>query len=252
MIYDIKGCIFTVYNTLGSVWAEEVYEQALELELKAKGFTVDRQRSFDVFYFNKRVGHYRLDLLVENTVILELKAAPEVYPLQQAQLISYLKGFDKPIGILANFGCAPLYHQIMPNKLNQPTPLLDTFDFDKVTVKGKEKIEGLLYMANRILITLGPGYFHQVYRRSFYEELKSTGIRFDVVKEIKAVYRQQEIGSKDAYFFILDDLLLSTVAIKELNKQVQTKFCQHMRYLKCKRGLIFNFNALHLTFNYFE
>jgi len=102
LTYQINGCLFKVYNQLRNFWKEKVYETALKLELQNQGLRVETQKWFEVFYFEEQVGLYCLDILVEDTVIIELKAAPEVLPLHKAQLISYLKGYNKPIGILAN------------------------------------------------------------------------------------------------------------------------------------------------------
>ena len=252
LTYKINGCLFTVYNKLGNIWNEEVYEEALEIELQFQELKAERQKKFEVFYFAERVGYYRIDMLVENEIIIELKAVPENFPLHQAQLISYLKGYAKPLGILANFGGNALYHRTFPNSLNQKTPLCDTFDFDKVQLKEKEKIRELLYMANRILIHLGVGYFHQVYRRAFYYELKMADIDFEVIKEVSASYRNRSLGSREVNFFIIGDLLLSVVAVQELHGLLLLKFRNYVKHLKCKRGLIFNFNAVRLNYRYFE
>lgn len=252
LVYRINGAFFTVFQAFGNVWSEEVYEQALELELQANGFHVERQKEFEVFYYDQRVGHYRLDLLVEDKIVLELKAVPEVFPLHQAQVISYLKGYDKPLGILMNFGGAAPYYRIFPNKLSQKSALKDTFDYNKVQLLHKERIRDLLFMANRILITLGPGYFHQVYRRAFYYELKNNGAEFDVVKEITTQFRQRTFTSQKVNFLRTGDLLLSAVAIHELTPVILSRFCHSIRHLHCERGLIVNFNALHLDFKYFE
>lgn len=250
LTYKINGCLFTVYNTLGNIWKEEVYEKALFLELQSQGLKAERQKEFEVFYFDKRVGEYRIDLLVEEQVIVELKAVPEIFPLDQAQLISYLKGYHKPVGILANFGGLSLEHLTFPNKLHLKTPLRDDFDFDKIQLESKDEIKDLLLMANRILVTLGVGYFHQVYRRAFYYELKQAHVRFDVAKEVTAMYHHQPLDSKEVNFFIIGDLLLSVVAVQSLHNLLMSKFQKYIRYFRLKRGLIFNFNALHLDFKY--
>lgn len=252
LTYIITGCFFKVYNTLGNVWQEEIYEIALESELQSQGLKTERQNEFQVFYFDKCVGSYRIDILVEDKIIVELKAVPQISPLNQAQLISYLKGYNKMLGILANFGGISFEHRTFPNKLSLKTSLRDSFDFDKVMTKGKEEIRDLLHIANRILVTLGPGYFHHVYRRAFYHELKSAGIAFGIVKKIEAQYRDKIIGSKEVNFFILGDLLLSAVAVKKLDDVILSKFSNYMKRLKLKRGLIFNFNSLRLDFRYFN
>ena len=252
LTYKINGCIFKVYNTLGKIWNEDVYEQALQLELQTQGLQAERQKEFEVFYFDKRVGNYRIDIIVQDTVIIELKAVPEIIPLHQAQLISYLKGYNKPIGILANFASNMLYHKTFPNILAQKNALKDKFDFSKVQLKEKEKIRELLFIANRILTTLGIGYFSQIYRRAFYYELKSSGIEFEIIKEVTATYSEHVLSSKSVNFFIIGDLLLSVVAVQEITKLIIAKFDNYIKHLKCKRGLIFNFNAINLNYRYLE
>ena len=252
LTYAINGCLFEVFRKLGNIWNEDVYESAAEFELRSRGMKTERQKEFDVFYFDRRVGRYRADLLVEDTVIVELKAVPDIFPLHQAQLISYLKGMNKPLGILANFGGFKAECQTFPNLMHLKTPLRDDFDFSKIRLEGKESIKELLFMANRILTTLGVGYFHQIYRRAFYYELKEAGIDFGINKEIYAQYKNNTVGSKEINFFIIGDMLLSAIAVRELDSLILNKFCNYGRYLKRKRGLIFNFNALHLDFMYFS
>lgn len=252
LTYTINGCLFTVYNTLGNIWNEEVYEKAVQTEARSQGLKAERQKEYEVFYFDKRVGYYRLDLLVDDKVIVELKAVPEITSLHQAQLISYLKGYNKQVGILANFGSTSVQHQTFPNRLEQKTPLKDHFDYDKIKLKEKETIKDLLFIANRVLITLGAGYFAQIYRRALYHELKMAGVNFGVIKEVTANYRDKVVGSRDVNFFLLDDLLLSVVTVKELNRLTLLKFRNYIKHLGSKRGLIFNFNSTVLDFRYFE
>jgi GxxExxY protein len=213
---------------------------------------VEHQKEFEVYYFNKRVGYYRIDLLIDDKVIIEVKIAPEITPLHQAQLISYLKGYDKQIGILANFGSTSMQHQTLPNRLHQKNPLQDYFDYDKITTKNKHKIKDLLLIANRVLITLGAGYLPQIYRRALYYELKLANVNFGVIKDVTATYQNASLGSREVNFFLLDDLLVSVVTVKKLNHLILSKFKNYINHLESKRGLIFNFNATVLDFRYFE
>ena len=252
LTYTINGCLFTVYNTLGNIWAEEIYEKAVQTEAQSQGLKVERQKEYEVFYFEERVGYYRLDLLIDDKVIVELKAVPKIIPLHQAQLISYLKGYDKQVGILANFGGTSVQLQTFPNRLEQKNPLKDHFDYDRIKLKEKEKIKDLLLIANRVLITLGSGYFAQIYRRALFYELRMAGVSFGVIKEVTASYHDEVLGSRDVNFFRLDDLLLSVVAVKKLDQLTLLKFRNYIKHLECKRGLIFNFNSTILDFRYFE
>ena len=252
LTYQINGCLFKVYNQLRNFWKEKVYETALQLELQHQGLQVEIQKWFEVFYFEEQVGLYCLDILVEDTVIIELKAVPEVLPLHKAQLIAYLKGYNKPIGILANFCGKRFYHKTFPNNLAQKTPLTDTFDFNKVLLAEKEAIKALLFIANRILITLGAGYLPQIYRRAFYYELEMAGISFEVIKEVKAMYHNQVLDAKEVYFFRMGTLLLSVVTVQEFKPLTLSRFSHYVKYLKCQKGLIINFNAIRLDYRYFD
>ncbi|MDM8541241.1 GxxExxY protein [Desulfococcaceae bacterium HSG9] len=252
LTYIIIGSFFKVHNALHNIWHEEIYEKAVQSELRSQGLKAERQKKFDVVYFDKNLGRYRIDLIVEDKIIIELKAVPEITPLHKAQLISYLKGYKKPLGILANFGSKSLEHRTFPNKLESETALKDNFDLKKIRFEGKENVRDLLIIANRILVTLGPGYFHQIYRRAFYYELKQAGICFDITRELSAEYRNEKLGVKEVNFFILGDLLLATVALKELSDLILFRFWNYIRLFKLRRGLIFNFNAMRLDFKYYS
>ena len=107
-------------------------------------------------------------------------------------------------------------------------------------------------MANRVLITLGAGYLPQIYRRALYHELKIADVNFGVIKAVTANYKAEVLGSRDVNFFLLDDLLLSVVTVKTLDRLLLLKFRNYLKHLGCKRGLIFNFNSTVLDFRYFE
>jgi GxxExxY protein len=103
----IIKAFYTVYNTLGDGFLEKVYENALMIELRKSGLQADQQKKIEVFYDAQKVGDYFADILVENIVILELKAADAVVPEYEAQLINYLKATEIEVGLLLNFGPRP-------------------------------------------------------------------------------------------------------------------------------------------------
>jgi GxxExxY protein len=100
----IIGCAFTVSNTLGSGFLEKVYENALTIELKACGLKCEQQKAIRVMYKGVYVGEYFADILVEGSVILEIKAAKLIDDIHQAQLINYLKATGIHTGLILNFG----------------------------------------------------------------------------------------------------------------------------------------------------
>ncbi|MCK4908968.1 MAG: GxxExxY protein [Planctomycetes bacterium] len=102
--YKIIEASFEVHNTLGPGFTENIYEEALCRELKSRGLNYERQKVIDVLYKGEKIGVYRLDLIVENKVLLELKAISELPDVFKAQVLSYLKATGLKLGILVNFG----------------------------------------------------------------------------------------------------------------------------------------------------
>ena len=102
--YQIRGAIYEVYKTLGPGLLESVYEEALVYELKQRGLTVERQKSVPVQYKDVTLNtDLRLDLLVEDKVIVELKSVTEMKDVFYKQTLSYCKLLNKKLGILVNF-----------------------------------------------------------------------------------------------------------------------------------------------------
>ena len=100
----IIGSAFEVHRELGAGFLEKVYENALCEELSRKGIAVESQKSISVYYKGKEVGDYFADLIVEDRIILELKAVEKLNDVHEIQLKNYLKATGKEIGLLINFG----------------------------------------------------------------------------------------------------------------------------------------------------
>ena len=102
--YEIIGCAMKVHSQLGPGLLESTYEACLEYELKQKGFKVESQKSLPVIYNSIKLdAGYRIDLMVEDEIIIELKAVRETTPIDEAQLMTYLKLSGKKLGLLINF-----------------------------------------------------------------------------------------------------------------------------------------------------
>lgn len=100
----IIGCAFVVGNTLGVGFLEKVYENALVYELRKQGIKVEQQLPIKVWYDGVVVGNYQADLLVEGSVITELKAVTALDTVHFAQCMNYLKATGLTLGLLINFG----------------------------------------------------------------------------------------------------------------------------------------------------
>jgi GxxExxY protein len=102
---------YNVYNYLGYGFLERVYENAVAKELKKCGFRVERQKNITVFYEETPVGEYFADLVVEDIVIIELKATDVLREEHDRQLINYLRATNIEIGLLLNFGKKPEFRR---------------------------------------------------------------------------------------------------------------------------------------------
>jgi len=102
--YIIRGCIFKIYNSLGAGLLESAYEAALKYEIEKAGLEVRTQVALPMIYESVRVDiGYRLDLLVENKVIVELKSVENLLDVHHKQIITYLKLSGLKLGLLVNF-----------------------------------------------------------------------------------------------------------------------------------------------------
>lgn len=99
----VIGAAIEVHRTLGTGCLESVYEEALCVELNLQGILHRAQVTFALNYKNHKVGEGRLDLLIEDELIVELKAVDSLAPIHSAQIISYLKATGKNLGLLINF-----------------------------------------------------------------------------------------------------------------------------------------------------
>ncbi|MBN1476053.1 GxxExxY protein [Candidatus Sumerlaeota bacterium] len=113
--YRLQGAMMEVFNRLDPGFREETYKRALQSELRVRGIAFECERPIPISYRDEIIDEYRLDLLIEGRIIVELKAVPELHPRFEAQLLSYLKAAELELGYLVNFGSEKL---IMKRILN--------------------------------------------------------------------------------------------------------------------------------------
>lgn len=104
---QIIQAFYKVYNKLGYGFAEALYENAMAYELRRRDVQVEQQASISVYYDGHVIGEYFADLLVEDQIIVELKAARGLADKHEAQLLNYLKATTCEVGLLLNFGPEP-------------------------------------------------------------------------------------------------------------------------------------------------
>jgi len=100
----IIGCAYRVYNKMGFGYLESVYEKCMLIELRKAGFDIEPQKPIKVQYDGEVVGDFIADVLVNDTVILELKSVRKLVEAHEVQLVNYLVATGKPVGLLINFG----------------------------------------------------------------------------------------------------------------------------------------------------
>jgi len=109
----IIGVFYDVYNELGHGFLESTYRAAMVLALKQSALTVAQEVGVPVWFRGEKIGQYFADMVVENTVLLELKAVRTLEPAHEAQLLHYLKATEIEVGLLMNFGVKPQFRRLL-------------------------------------------------------------------------------------------------------------------------------------------
>lgn len=107
-VYAIQGAIIEVHRVMGNGWREEVYQQALEVELAERGIPFDSKRELPIYYKTHKLEKtYIPDIICYDKIILELKAVDKISVEHQAQLFNYMRMTKSKLGLLVNFGAYP-------------------------------------------------------------------------------------------------------------------------------------------------
>ncbi|MDP2302209.1 MAG: GxxExxY protein [Ignavibacteria bacterium] len=120
LTYNVIGCAIKVHNTLGNGFQEVIYQRCLAIELERIGIQFEREKEQKIFYDGIDVGTRRADFIVENRVVVELKALINLEAVHLAQAKNYVVAYDFPLGLLINFGSQSLQYKLIFNpKYNQ-------------------------------------------------------------------------------------------------------------------------------------
>ena len=110
---SVIGAFFEVYNTLGFGFLEQLYVAALEQELLARGHSVAREMSVRIMYKGFELGNQRLDMIVDDRLVVEVKSTLLLHPAATRQLFNYLRGSSLQVGLLLHFGPEPRFHRLI-------------------------------------------------------------------------------------------------------------------------------------------
>src|SRR5215208_2213419 len=111
---SIIAAFYTVYRVLG--FGEHIYSAAMERELTKRGHRVSREVLVPVYYLGDLIGYQRLDMLVDDRVIVENKATERLSPISEPQLYSYLRGTSLEVGLVLHFGLEPKFRRLIHSK----------------------------------------------------------------------------------------------------------------------------------------
>jgi GxxExxY protein len=125
VVHDIVAAARRVHETLGPGFLESIYGKALVAELKDRGIRTEREKSIKIWYASQIVGRHVLDLVVEETVVVEVKAGRGIVPVHAAQVRSYLHATAYPVGVILNFGLTEIEWDRIPGgagRAEDPAP----------------------------------------------------------------------------------------------------------------------------------
>lgn len=125
LTYRIIGCAIKVHNTMGPGFQEVIYQRCLAIELSKAGLAFHREQEQTVYYNGIEVGTRRADFVVEEKVVVELKALVNLEDVHIAQAKNYTVAYDFPLGLLINFGSQSLQYKLLFNPKYQPNPHSD-------------------------------------------------------------------------------------------------------------------------------
>ena len=248
--YEVRGVLLDVYNALGPMLKEEYYRDAIVLGVEKRGIACEAEKGFEVYYEGQRVGLYFVDVWIDGgKLLLEIKVAPSIEPIHKAQAISYLKVTDADLAIVANYGGSSLEDQRLPNFLRDKRP--------EFVWQARPIAQGLLYpdlvnaiqrTCHRVHFTLGPGFFHQVYRRATMIELHRSGLNYEYIKRLPVEYEGELLGYQDARLILVEDkVLLATFALRRTDDAMTEQLKAYLRRLGLRLGLLANFYGTRLA-----
>lgn len=251
LTYQLRGLIFDVRNELAAGWSEEVYHQALLQAIQGVGIPVQSKTRRALMHRGVEIHVFEPDLLVADTIILELKALPyqkHFLGEQYAQVIHYLKFFQKELGLLVNFGTMP----VAIKRVAWSEPILNVLDDlnqnQHISATDKREIYKVCHHIVSIAREVGLGYSDQIYRKLVAIELRYQGLACVTEIEVPAKWRDAIIGRYQSDCVLVENRYV--LHIRSLIDQPSVydfaRVETYLRSLDLPAGLICNFGRKQL------
>jgi GxxExxY protein len=120
LTHSVIGAFYHVYNALGYGFLEQVYTSALERELRARGHTVGREVYAPVFYNGEEISRQRIDIVVDQRLLVEAKSTQDLHKSASRQVFNYLRATRLPVGLLLHFGPEPRFYRLVCTTAGEP------------------------------------------------------------------------------------------------------------------------------------
>jgi GxxExxY protein len=252
--YKVRGILFRVYNTLGPGFREELYKQAVKRDLLKTGLPIEVEKDILIPYEDDpAIDVYRLDILVDEKILLELKALAEIHERFVAQTLSELLASKIELAMLVNFGSEPLeirrllnVHLNPAKKKNRHKDTRQQPDFtDSMEQKivHKELCYALYGCFYKIYNILGPGYRETTYEKAFFKDLSKAGIKYETEKEIPIFYDNTVIDTHKIKLIVDDKIIIYVKAYSGLDSHWKARLKSELRAGNLELGLIVNFGS---------
>lgn len=240
----VIGAAMTVHRELGPGLDEKDYEQAIHLEFLAAGIEHECQVALPLMYKGAQLDcGYRMDVVVENEVLLELKALEKLHPLHEAQLMTYLRLSKLKLGLLMNFGNLMLRDGIARranstvNVSNPRSPSANHPAMDEVS----HQVIGAALEVQHIL---GQGLLRSAYEAALAHEIRLRGLKVEQRVPTTLVYREQRIlSSKEIPLLVEGSLMVTCLCVKKLEPVHLAQQRSLLKAAHIERGLCLNFHA---------
>lgn len=267
LTHAILGAAIEVHRGLGPGKPEAAYERALAHELAWRGLAHEAQKPVPVVYKGVKLDcGYRLDLLVADVVVVEVKAVEAVHPVHQAQVITYLRLGGWKLALLLNFNVAVLKEGIQRIVLGAQDGVRNTLARRRVQSSSVSRSASLCFVggsgdaaaervaravveaALEVHRTLGPGLLASAYEECLCHELHLRGLGFERKRPLPLIYKGTELGQADEVRLLVEErVAVTSCAVDALQPVHEAAMLSQVRLGGWRVGLVINFNTARLA-----
>jgi GxxExxY protein len=249
---DLIGAYYEVYNHTPRTYPEVIFESALVVEIRQRGYEVTRQDEYQIVYKDRLVGVQRLDLFVVQEVVVENKVVEHLTPLNKAQGMSYLKTVGKQVGLIFNFGGdEPEFDRLFFDPVARAPAATEKAPAEIMTSSADWLYPDLAYTILgglfEVHTTLGPGFIHRIYANACHQELRLRGLTLKPLKRMVVEYKGVNIGDVAFGHLIVEgQVMVFPVALRSIQQMRPEGLKDWMRACGIHLGIIANFNTVRL------